>query len=362
MKSIKAFLLIFCFLLVTESSSAELKEKVKIGMLIPLSGVLAEYGVATRNGIEIAVENNPEMFRNIEIIYEDTEWAPKKAISGFRHLVENEKVDLIYSWGNPVNEVIAPLAQRSRIPTLVMTSDESISRNRDYVIQAINSSELLSHPLGEHLAQSSYKNIAVVLAENTYVQGLLTGIKESLRSDQNIEVIARYGISDTDFRNTVTKLRQKSYDAIGVFLISGQVNKFYNQLAVQKIKLPSFGSDFFESETEIAMAGGNLEGAVYPNISVDRDFQAAYRQRHNNDMQISFAGHSHDIALYMARALNATSNPRDSGELLKQLTTPEPLAGVCGTSRYKNNAKHGWQITFPVYLKKIVENRILTIK
>lgn len=52
----------------------------RLGVSCPLSGVLAEYGAAVRNGIELARKEQPELFSRTEIVYEDSQWDPKKAL------------------------------------------------------------------------------------------------------------------------------------------------------------------------------------------------------------------------------------------------------------------------------------------
>ncbi len=58
-------------------------QAVKFGISAPLSGVLAEYGAAVRNGVILAIADNPETLnpKAIEIIYEDSQWDPKTAIA-----------------------------------------------------------------------------------------------------------------------------------------------------------------------------------------------------------------------------------------------------------------------------------------
>jgi len=45
----------------------------RLGVSCPLSGVLAEYGTAVRNGIELARRENPQRFSAVEIVFEDSQ-------------------------------------------------------------------------------------------------------------------------------------------------------------------------------------------------------------------------------------------------------------------------------------------------
>jgi len=41
------------------------QEKLKVGVILPLTGPLAEYGMAARNGIELARKEYPELFHDL---------------------------------------------------------------------------------------------------------------------------------------------------------------------------------------------------------------------------------------------------------------------------------------------------------
>lgn len=60
--------------------------KFRIWISCPLSGVLAEYGTAVRNGVLLAQSNDPSKFENVEIIFEDSKRDPKTAVQAFHSL------------------------------------------------------------------------------------------------------------------------------------------------------------------------------------------------------------------------------------------------------------------------------------
>ena len=335
-------------------------EKFRVGVVAPLSGALAEYGLAAQNGIELARLQHPELFNNIEFLYEDSQLVAKTAVSAFTKLRDSSRVSLVFNWGNPTSEAVAPLAEHSQLPLIGMTLDPAVAKERQYVIRSTNASADFSSILGRYLVKKGYRRVGVVLAENTYVQGLLDGLKSAVGNEVQVEVIDRYNIQDQDFRSSVAKIRSQKYDALGVFLISGQVSNFYRQLASQDALLPTFGTDFFESSTEIRLANGGMNGAVYPHLGVSIAFRDSYIAKYGNDYQLAYAGNSYDMAMVIGRLFNSNTKftPRQIIELLRSVKGAEGVGGEYGFTDAPGGDPH---FQFPVQLKKIAGEQIQTV-
>ena len=191
-----------------------------------------------------------------------------------------------------------------------------------------------------------------MIAENTYVQGLYDGLKNNLGGGMHIEIVERYNMSENNFRSSVLKIRSKQYDVIGVFLISGQVSAFYRQLAEQKVSAPTFGTDFFESTSEIRDAKGGMNGAIYPHLGTNEEFRNNYIIIYGNDFQIAYAGNWHDMALVIGALFNETSGFTND-EIMSKLRLPTIYKGVCGDFKFVENENGGPHFSFPIKMKKI---------
>jgi len=333
----------------------------KVGVIAPLSGPLAEYGVAAKNGIHTAVGNSPDDFSNVEFIYEDSQWISKNALSAFEKLRSVENVSLILNWGNPTTEALAPVAESTKTPLIGMTLDPKVAIGKKYVVRSTNASDEFSESLAQYLYEKKYQKIGVVVAENTYVQGLYDGLESWLGEGMHIEIVESFNMSDNNFRSAISKIRAKKYDAIGVFLISGQVSTFYRQLAEQKITVPTFGTDFFESTSEIEDANGGMDGAVYPHLGTSEEFRKKYIARYGNDFQIAYAGNWHDMALVIGSLFNEQPDLTND-EIMMKIHKSTFYKGVCGEFKFIENENGGPHFSFPVKMKKINGLTISEIK
>lgn len=343
-------------------SFADSESKFKVGVIAPLSGALAEYGVASKNGIELAIKEHPELFKDLNFIYEDSQWDAKTAISSFVKLTTIDKVNLVYNWGNPTTEALAPIVERSSIPMLALSLDERVSIDKNFIIRTINRSEDFSIALARYINNAQYKKIGIVVSDNTYVRGLFNGLKAHLDNDITIEEVESYPISEQDFRSSIVKIRAKKYDLLGVFLISGQISNFYKQMAQQGVKIPSVGTDFFESSTEIEHSQGGMEGAIYPHLGVDPEFYKRYVDLYSNDYQIAYAGNAYDMAMIFGSLFSEQlGNKISPEEIMQKLKSVKGIEGIGGEFSFKEDEREGAHYHYPVRLKKIVGGKIKEI-
>lgn len=324
-----------------------------VGLILPLSGPLAEYGAAFRNGAAMAREDRPELFERVRFIIEDSKYDAKAAVSAFNKLRQVNDVSLIFVWGNPTSEAVGPLAERYKLPTIASVMNPSVSQNKQYTIRATNHAAMLSRLLSEYLVEQGYSKIGVVIAENSYLNGVLDGLRAALPAGISLEVVDNYQPGDNDFRASVAKIKSAGYDSVGVFLMSGQIAQFYRQFASQQVVVPTFGTDFFESTTEIEQSGGAMDGAVYPHFGVSSEFRKRYKKRFGNDLQLTYAGNGYDMAVLIAETASKLSKGAAAETIMPLLKSREERSGVEGPFRYRETPEGGAYYEFPIHIKRI---------
>ena len=101
------------FLLTGLTAAAESNDrKFVVGLILPLSGELADYGEALRHGFELAEEENPELFSHLELRYQDSQYDQKAALNAFGRLEQQGDVKLYHTWGVSPNETILLIGTR----------------------------------------------------------------------------------------------------------------------------------------------------------------------------------------------------------------------------------------------------------
>src|SRR5574341_1937659 len=94
-------------------------EKVKVGVILPLTGAQGNYGEGITKGIELALRE----VSNVEVIYEDEKSETKEAVTAFNKLTDVDGVKVIVG---PVLSgsmlAVAPLAEQKKIIILGPTA------------------------------------------------------------------------------------------------------------------------------------------------------------------------------------------------------------------------------------------------
>ena len=124
----KVFMIVSIAVLITFSLTAQSigqsKKPIKIGMLLPLSGVVAQSGVEMREGIEMAAkEKGTILGRKIELIVEDTQVKPDVAVSKAEKLVYKDGcVALIGIISSGVALAVGQNIERLKVPLMLPVS------------------------------------------------------------------------------------------------------------------------------------------------------------------------------------------------------------------------------------------------
>ena len=330
----------------------------KVGIIAPFSGPLAEYGQALKNGIDLARADSPAIATNCNFAFEDSKYDPKTAVSALQKLV-SDKFAVIYNWGGPTSSAVAPLAERLHVAMFVLSMDPRLSKGSTRVIRFANSGAEYGEQLAKALKASGLHRVGIVRAENDYLNDVLGGLRRRAPPELYVEEIATYLTSDADFRSSVTKIRATKFDAIGVFLISGQVSVFHRQLNEQHLNIPTFGTDFFESTSEVTAAGRAIEGAIFANNAVDSDFQSVYKSKFGNDYQITYAANGYDFATLICHDFPSKQPALSANDVLEQIKHVSSK-GKLGPYAYRNEDGDKY-ISFPIVIRKIVEGKIVTV-
>jgi branched-chain amino acid transport system substrate-binding protein len=120
------------------------KEPIKIGVILPLTGEMANWGESMKGGIELAKDEiNSKggiMGRHLEIVYEDNQACDKAlTVSAFRKLINIDKVKITMVGCSGAVLAVAPIAEENRV--ILLTPMASAQK---FLKQAILYLELLS--------------------------------------------------------------------------------------------------------------------------------------------------------------------------------------------------------------------------
>lgn len=280
-----AILLVSLGIFVTNAGAEPARAHLRIGAILPLTGATADYGQSIQRSIELAQADSPESFRDINFIYEDVAYDPKLAVAAFHKLTSVDHVDAVYVWGIGACKVVAPLAQARSVPMIGQCIDPGTGRDRPSVLRFMNYTDEYLQTTARYLDSVGAKRLAIILTENPYLEEMEAALERNLRPGQTTTVLQRYPEKEMDFRAIISRLRTGGYDAVGVFLSAGQIATFYKQAREQGLAMRTFGTNYFESASEIAASDFSMDHAVFANNLVNPAFIQRFGVLHGSVSQ-----------------------------------------------------------------------------
>lgn len=364
-RELSAAFLAAIFFTFVDPTFAQENQPFKIGLVLPLTGPASDYGVAIKNGIELAREERPEIFHEISFIYEDSSFDPKLAVSSLMKLVDSDRVNLAVTWGVSFCKALAPVAELRKVPLVGICLDPTVAAQRKYVLRFKNTTDEIMKVQATYLKQQGIRKIGLLLAEHPYLEELKDALKRNLQEGQTLSIFAQVPNNEMDFKTWIIRLIKKSgeFDTIGVFLHAGQISTFYKQARDLELRIPTFGTDFFESLSEVRAAEGSMEGVMFTSIDIKDEFVSRYKARYKNESQLAFGAPAYELAMTVGNLFGSRGNKDSADEVMTLLSkVPEQQGVASGPFRFIDNSVVGKYFQFPVVVKRIVNETFKVVK
>jgi branched-chain amino acid transport system substrate-binding protein len=312
-----------------------LAEPFKVGVIVPLSGPVAEYGTAIVNGITLAKEQYPEKLARCDFSVDDSAYKTTQALAAFNKFQVGKGVGLVYVFGGPMGEALAPLAESRRTPLIIDHIDSKAAAGKKFVVRYANSERELGASLTRSLTKRGVKRVGLVVVDNQYIEALIAGFVEESKGLIEVETIARVTPDEGDLRHLAPKVRASKFDALGLFLLPAQASSLAKNLHLQGAIL--FGGDFMASPVPLQDANGALDGILFPNNLVDEQFTKAYGKRFGNEAHIKFAAEGFDVAMMLAELVcsQVGQNSAKPEEIMQRITSAPVRRAAQGETVFK---------------------------
>lgn len=356
--NLRLCVLVFC--LMGMADAQQQKDVFRVGAIVPLTGPLADYGEAVRRGFEFARHDYPERFSKVEFVYQDSAYDGKTAVTALQSLMTRQNIDLYYTWGVSPNEAVLPVTHARKLPVIAETSLKSSVVGRPLSIRAAPTGEMTAKVIAAHLATRGYRSIGILLVDIPYYRDIVESLQRNLEpSGVSVEVMDTFSPEASDFKSTITKLRSRGYDSIGVFLLNDQVVTYYRQAHTLQFDVQSFGAAIHDSQQLITRAGKGAEGALFVGYDVVPDFQSRWLREFHDDSRVGSGANAYDTALMIADLFgDGRSAGLSSEETIARFSTISDRRGVSGDFRFAETADAGKHFDFPLSARIVRMGRV----
>jgi branched-chain amino acid transport system substrate-binding protein len=305
-----------------------------IGCLLPLSGEFASYGQRTLNAIRLAMGG-----REDRLVVRDTQGEPQIARAAFDELVADPSVVAVLGpLRSSVAEVIAPRAERARLP-LILLSQRDVAK-ADYVVQPSMTADRQAEQLAEYaITELGVDRAAVLYPQDAYGSALSEAFRREFeRRNGKIVGTLAYSPGEREFSVemlSVHKWLDEGLQAVFIPDYAENAVPLAEKLREMSPELVLLGSNGWNDPQQLGPASNQLEGAVFVDgffpastRPSTQSFVGAYRARYGSVPDILEA-QAYDGALLAEKALEAGAVSR--AEFLPALRRVRTVEGAAGT-------------------------------
>ncbi|EOT43722.1 ABC transporter substrate-binding protein [Enterococcus dispar] len=334
----------------TEGSAGGNKQEgdtIKIGMNMELSGAVAAYGSAEKEGIELAVEQiNADGGidgKKIDLISKDNKSDNNEAGTVATNLTTNSKVvALIGPATSGAVKSALPNATKAEVPLITPSgTDDAITKQGDNVQEYAFRSCFQDSFQGKILAKYAHENLkadkAIILGDNSSDYGI--GLTKAFKDEYKGQIVAEENFTegDKDFQAVLTKIKDKDFNVLyipGYYTEAGLIIKQAREMGIDT---PIVGADGFGDAKLVETAGaGNVSNVFYtghfstkaPATDKVEPFIKAFKEKFDKEPS-SFNALAYD-AVYMVKQAIEDEGFADSSAIKNGLANLKDFKGVTG--------------------------------
>ena len=303
---------------------------IKVGILAPLSGSVAQYGINVRNGAKLYFDQinaaGGIVGKMVEVIEYDGEGDPAKAVTGYNSLLDKGVTAIIGDVTTTPTLAVVPEAFKDNIPMITASATAvAVTFNEETGQQYSNMfrSCFIDPFQGQKMAAFSVDVVDATKAAVLYNIGsdYSTGVKDAYVASAGnfgLEIVASEGYADgaVDFQSQLANIASKSPDVLFVPDYYETIALVAQQARGAGLSATMLGVDGWDAVLTVVTDPSLLEGAYYcsgyssedTNPAVSQfleDYKTAYDAEPN-----MFSAQGYDAAMILADALKMAEDQK----------------------------------------------------
>ena len=334
--------------------SKESGDTIKVGANFELTGNVANYGNATIEGLQLAIDEANEAGgingKKIELVSVDDKSEAAESINAATKLISDDDVKVIV--GPATTGLVLAETQTAtdaKVPIIApcATSPEATVENgkvKPYVFRSC----FIDPQQGEVMATFAAKDLkaktAVIYVDNSsdYSKNLAKVFKEKFEAAGGKVVMEEAFLQkDQDFKATLTKLKTANADVMFVPAYYEEVGKIVKQAREMGINSAILGTDGWDDSKVVEIAGADaLNNTFFSTHYSEKDaevqgFIEAYKKKFNRAPNV-FAALGYDAGKMLVDALKRAGSG-DTEKIREALEATKDLKVGTGTISMDKN-------------------------
>jgi branched-chain amino acid transport system substrate-binding protein len=309
------------------TSCAKREAEIKIGEYGSLTGSTATFGISSKNGIELFVDNlNAQggiAGKRIRVLVEDDQSKPEEAATAVNKLIAQDGVVAVLGEvASSRSLAAAPICQSAAVPMISPSStNPRVTEIGDYIFRVCYIDPFQGMVIAKFARSTLKFSKAAVFRDNKndYSVGLANYFSESFKGmGGTIVANEAYSEGDQDFKAQLTVIKGKKPEFIFIPGYYTEVGLIARQARELGLNVPMLGGDGWVSDRLLEIAQDALNGSYFVNHYYEQDpnplvqnFVLNYRKRYNATPD-GLAALAYDAAGVLTNAMQqlSTEDPK----------------------------------------------------
>ncbi|MVT68618.1 ABC transporter substrate-binding protein [Bradyrhizobium pachyrhizi] len=312
---------------------AQAQDVVRVGLVMPLTGVLGPVGKQAVAGARLYMAQHGDMVagRKVELIVRDDASVPDNAKRIAQELIVNDEVAILGGGLTPSVLALAPLANESKTATVVMVSGTSIVTERSpYFVRSSWTHAQQASVLANWAARNGSKRATIIASDWAPGREAAGVFSASFTAAGGTIVEAlKVPLANPDFAPFLQRARDGNPDTLFIFVPTSQAGILAKQfvergLDKSGIKLIGPGDIADDedlpgmSDAMIGMITAGFYSAAHPS-DLNRDYVAAFRKANANVRPNFISVSAYDGMHLIYEALKVTGGKTNGDALVEAM-------------------------------------------
>jgi branched-chain amino acid transport system substrate-binding protein len=319
---------------------------VNVGVILPLSGANAQFGINSRQGMELVADeiNASGGLKGlggarVSLVVADSTSTPTTAATvAQRMIAENDCCAILGAFASSLTLAISEVTERRGVPLITMSyADQLTGRGFKNVFQVTPKGTVIGKAqfnFAAELTGSAGKvdRVAIMFEDTAYGTSTAAGLRAAAKA-ANVEIAMdeAYPLGITDVTPLINKLRAAKAQIIFPVSYLNDSLLIVRALRQQKINLPIVGGSAGYVIPDFAKALGDYAEGVLSICSANYDLDTVATERYRKRFGVFMVHEAleHAVSLdVLAQSINAakSARPEDIARTLRSLTFTEGWA------------------------------------
>lgn len=310
----------------TAMLSAAFAEDIKVGMILPYSGVYAALGQDIDDGFTLGLDTFGKDVATFDIVREDDETKPPVGLAKTKKLVLQDEVDVLTGIvSSGVLGAIRDVVDSAGVPLIVANAgnDEATGEAcSPYITRVSFSNHQVNTPMGQYLVDQGVKKVFTIAPDYAAGRQMIDAFTAAFTAAGG-EVVGQEWPAfqkTQDFGPYLANAKASGADAVYVFFAGGEAISFVKQYDSfgLKAEMPLYGSGFLTSSLYVNAEGPAAEGVItalhyVPTLDNPENaaFVAAFKEK-TGRIPSEYAVHGYDAARALVEAVKSGATDRDT--------------------------------------------------